>query len=126
MLILIKRFEFEAAHRLPKHPGKCKYLHGHRYELEVGVTGPLNPDTGMIADFKALKDLVHDMIIDRLDHACLNELDKMSGFPASNPTAEEMVFWMVAQLNKQVTITGCTLAFLRLWETSGSWVEWRP
>ena len=32
-----RRFAFEAAHRLPKHPGKCRDLHGHSYELVVTV-----------------------------------------------------------------------------------------
>ena len=37
-----KLFKFEAAHRLPNHPGKCKNLHGHSYKLEVVVNGEVN------------------------------------------------------------------------------------
>ena len=32
-----RRFGFEAAHRLPNHPGKCRELHGHSYVLVVTV-----------------------------------------------------------------------------------------
>ena len=125
MLAIVKHFEFEAAHRLPEHGGKCKYLHGHTYKLEVGVMGPVNPVTGMIADFKQLKDLVSDLVLDRLDHSCLNELGTIPGFPANCPTAENMVLWVVNQLQPRLAITGCELSLVRLWETSGSWVEWR-
>lgn len=125
-LMIVKHFEFEAAHRLPAHPGKCKYLHGHTYKLDVGVSGSLNSQTGMIADFKQLKDMVADRIIERLDHSCLNDLDMVHGFPADCPTAENMVLWMVEQLRTGLQTTGCELSLIRLWETSGSWVEWRP
>ena len=36
-----RRFRFEAAHELPRHPGKCRKLHGHSYELFVVVEGPI-------------------------------------------------------------------------------------
>src|SRR3989304_5616752 len=34
---LTTRFTFDAAHRILGHPGKCAYLHGHTYHLEVTV-----------------------------------------------------------------------------------------
>lgn len=125
MLIIVKHFEFEAAHRLPDHPGKCKYLHGHSYKLEVGVSGPVDQKTGMIADFKQLKTVINEAIIDQLDHSCLNDLSSLAGFPAENPTAETMVLWMVKQLKTRLACTGCEVSLVRLWETSNSWVEWR-
>ena len=40
----VKRvFDFEAAHRLPGHPGKCRELHGHSYRLVVTVDRPVDP-----------------------------------------------------------------------------------
>ena len=30
-MILIKEFEFDAAHYLPEYNGKCERLHGHTY-----------------------------------------------------------------------------------------------
>jgi len=125
MLTIIKRFELEAAHRLPKHQGACQRIHGHRYELEVGVSGSIDPKTGMIADFKNIKDLVKREVIEHLDHYYLNDLQHLPGFPVSCPTAENMVLWIVAKLQGQLKVTGCSLALVRLWETSSSWVEWR-
>ena len=35
-----RRIEFDAAHRVMGHEGKCKHLHGHRYALEARVATP--------------------------------------------------------------------------------------
>ena len=50
-MIVRRRFDFEAAHRLPRHPGKCRELHGHSYRLVVAVERPVDPDSGMVIDF---------------------------------------------------------------------------
>lgn len=66
---IAKRFRFEAAHRLPWHPGACRHLHGHSYHLIVGLEG--TPDArGMLIDFQDLKRLVQPLI-DTWDHATL-------------------------------------------------------
>lgn len=130
MLMIVKEFEFCCAHRLPQHKGACYRLHGHNYRLEIGITGPIN-DEGMIADFKQLKDLVNEHIIDKLDHYYLNDLNMafpndpdIKNFPA-DPTAENMVMWMAKALAPPLAKTGTELALIRLWETSTSYCEWR-
>ena len=35
-MIIIKEFDFDAAHYLPAYNGKCEHLHGHTYKLVVG------------------------------------------------------------------------------------------
>jgi len=122
-LIIVKQFEFAAAHRLPNHKGACQNLHGHNWTIEVGVTGPVDPETGMIADFKQLKDLVNDHIIAHLDHQYLNETGLIG--VCENPTAENMIQWMATILIHHLQKTGCELALIKLWETSGSRCEWR-
>lgn len=72
-LTIGKRFTFEAAHFLPKHPGACAQLHGHTYTIEVEVTGEPAPETGMIIDFYDLKNIVQT-VISPLDHDLLNNL----------------------------------------------------
>ena len=32
-MIVLKEFEFDAAHYLPEYNGKCERLHGHTYKL---------------------------------------------------------------------------------------------
>ena len=34
-MIIIKEFDFDAAHYLPAYNGKCEHLHGHTYKLVV-------------------------------------------------------------------------------------------
>ena len=49
-MLLIKEFEFDAAHYLPEYHGKCEKLHGHTYKLVVKLEG--QPDAeGMVMDF---------------------------------------------------------------------------
>jgi len=86
-----RRFPFEAAHRLPNHPGKCRELHGHSYVLVVTVDRAVDPETGLAIDFGDLKAVVHREVIDRLDHRFVNDT-------IDNPTAENMAAWMWRRL----------------------------
>ncbi len=65
------RFTFDAAHRILGHAGKCAYLHGHTYHLEVTVAAPQLDALGMVIDFDDLKALVRKAILERWDHATL-------------------------------------------------------
>jgi len=77
-------FEFAASHRLfrpdlsdeanKKLYGKCANPngHGHNYILEVRVSGPLEPETGMVVDAGKLKALVEEEILADVDHKDLN------------------------------------------------------
>ena len=129
-ITVVKEFTFDAAHKLPSHPGKCKNLHGHTYRLQVGVKGPINPETGMVVDFAEVKWIVESIIINILDHSYLNEMDRAEDdlFPKQNPTAELMVAWMVRALtnffNEQWEGI-VKLALVRLYETPTSYAEWR-
>ena len=68
---LTTAYVFDAAHRIAGHPGKCAWLHGHTYHLEVTVSSPtLNP-LGMVMDFDDLGDAVRKAVLDLWDHATL-------------------------------------------------------
>lgn len=73
---ITRRLEFDAGHRIPNHASQCRHLHGHRYAIEVTVSGDIiaaegNAEQGMVADFVGIKALVHDCVVDRWDHAFL-------------------------------------------------------
>ncbi len=131
-ITVVKEFTFDAAHKLPSHPGKCKNLHGHTYRLQVGVKGPIDPETGMVVDFATVKEIVESTIVNALDHGYLNEMDRdedyFNDFQKWNPTAELMVAWMVHALinffNEQWEGI-VKLALVRLYETPTSYAEWR-
>lgn len=106
-----KSFHFEAAHQLPWHAGRCRQLHGHGYRLEVTVEGPLDGN-GVVVDFDDLKGVVQREVVDRYDHAYLNDL-------LDNPTAE----LIAADAWKRLEAAGLSPARIRLWETPTSSVE---
>ncbi|MBI3085168.1 MAG: 6-carboxytetrahydropterin synthase [candidate division NC10 bacterium] len=103
MIQVTKRVEFCAAHRYanPRWSeeenqrvfGKCGNVHGHNYILEVTVEGQPSPDTGMVIDLKALKDLIVEAVVDRFDHKDLNQ--DVPYFKEKNPTPENLavVIW---------------------------------
>lgn len=111
----VKRaFTFEAAHRLPRHPGKCKDLHGHSYRLVVTVDRPVDPVTGLAIDFSELKAVVGREVVDVLDHRFLNEM-------IDNPSAEVIAVWIWERL--AAPLHG--LVEVELWETASCGVVYR-
>jgi len=89
MFHLSKTLHFEAAHWLPEHPGKCKTMHGHRWEVTIHVSVRELNEQGMVVDFHDLK-----AIIEKLDHGTLND-------HLRTPTAEylaQYVYWETARL----------------------------
>jgi 6-pyruvoyltetrahydropterin/6-carboxytetrahydropterin synthase len=107
-------FDFEAAHKLPHHPGKCQKLHGHSYHLVVSVDRPVVPATGMAIDFADLKQVVRREVVDRLDHTYVNDT-------IDNPTAEAMSVWIWNALREPLP----GLAEIELWETRSCAVVYR-
>jgi 6-pyruvoyltetrahydropterin/6-carboxytetrahydropterin synthase len=105
--MIVKRvFHFEAAHRLPHHPGKCRALHGHSYRLVVSVDRPVEAASGMAIDFGDVKAIVSREIIERVDHRSLNDV-------IDNPTAELIAVWIWERLTAQLA----GLTEVELWET---------
>ncbi len=76
--------EFNASHRLYNPDlsedenreiyGKCSNTngHGHNYELEITVSGIVDPSTGFLLDMKELKEILEKEIMNRFDHRHLN------------------------------------------------------
>ncbi len=93
-LIIARTMRFEAAHRLPNVPPghKCARLHGHSYAVEIRVEGPLQPDTGWVQDFDALRAAFAPLLA-QLDHHFLNEVQGLE-----NPTSELLAMWIWERL----------------------------
>src|SRR5688500_2449694 len=127
-----RRLTFNAAHRVHNQElsdkentrtfGKCNNpnCHGHTYRLDVSVTGPIDGRTGYVIDLGALKRIVEEQVIQRIDHRNINlEVEFMRGI---NPTAENIVVacWRVLQ----PAVAPGRLAGLTLWETDNTYVEY--
>lgn len=131
-IAVFRKAHFNAAHRLHNPTwseeknqrvfGLCNNpnYHGHNYELEVKVSGEIDPDTGYLIDLKVLKDLVHEQVELRFDHKNLN-LDTEE-FRNLNPTAENIcyVIWNIlrARLDEKYDLA------VRLYETPRNYVEY--
>jgi len=68
MLTVSKQCQFDAAHVLTHHAGQCRNLHGHTYRVIVEVSGE-DDGRDMVTDFKDLKQVIRDVIVERFDHA---------------------------------------------------------
>lgn len=113
-MIVRRRFEFEAAHELPHHPGKCRNLHGHSYRLLVSVDRPVDPASGLAIDFGELKRIVNETVVAALDHRYVNEI-------IDNPTAENMAVWIWQRLSDVLA----DLVEVELFETRSCSVVYR-
>ncbi len=117
-MIISKTFWFEAAHNLPDYEGACANLHGHSYKLTVYIKGPISLETGMVMDYKDLKKLVEDTVINKYDHENLNKFFR-------NPTAELMVDAIGIALDIALFNTSLECIQVDLWETQNSCATWR-
>jgi 6-pyruvoyltetrahydropterin/6-carboxytetrahydropterin synthase len=127
-----RRMHFNAAHRVHNPElsdeenaqlfGRCNNpnWHGHNYILDVSVTGPIDIRTGYVMDLAALKRVVQEAVIDKVDHRNFNlDVDFMRGVI---PTAENIVVrcWRVLEAR----VAPARLVRLVLWETPNNYVEY--
>ena len=138
------RLEFDAGHRIPNHKSQCRNLHGHRYALEITLSGDIinqkeTSEDGMVMDFSDVKKIARESVVDVWDHAflvfkddskVLNFLNSLPDhktviFP-SVPTAENMAaeaFKILKSQYKDVYGNHLTLERVRLYETPNSWAD---
>lgn len=123
---------FNAAHRLHNAEwsdeknkevfGLCNnpLYHGHNYELEVRVTGEVDPKSGMVVDLGWLKDLIKKEVEQRYDHKNLNL--EVKPYDTVNPTAENMCIeiWKILRANLDAHLD----LGVRLYETPRNYVEY--
>lgn len=121
MYVLKRRFEFEAAHRLPNHDGPCKNLHGHGYSVLVEVSRK-DLVNGMVMDFGELKKIVNENVLNKLDHSYLNDLPY---FRLAHTTAESIARYITIQIEDVLITKGVTVERVEVWETSKCCAEWR-
>ena len=70
MFKVSKQTHFDAAHRLPKHGGKCRNLHGHRWVVTFHARADELNDQGMVRDFGAFR-VLQNRIDREFDHSLL-------------------------------------------------------
>ena len=133
MIYITRKLEFCASHRLfnPEYSdaknaqvfGLCNNPngHGHNYVMEVTVRGEVHPETGMVLDLKALKKLVNEEIILKVDHKNLNV--DVPFLKDVIPTAENLAihFWEVLETR----LESGQLHEIKLYESERNFVIYR-
>lgn len=147
---ICKSIEIESGHQLSKHPGKCRFPHGHTRRVEFVLEADDLDANDMVCDFKVVRDLI-SAFLDDLDHSlCVNTADPMYpalkaaygerviGFDQMDPTTEVMAKIIcdtfAAALENYRKAAGATypvrpavrIVSVRVWETSTSWAEYSP
>lgn len=127
--------EFDMGHCLRAHKGFCYEPHGHRYALNVTVEGELiskGSSTGMIIDFKDLKEMMMLVIHDQFDHTfCIEESDKRLKYfqlmdaklnvVKFTPTCENLAEHFLHLM--QASSGMIDIYRVRLFETPNNWVD---
>ncbi len=139
MLECTRKIEFDAAHRVVDHENKCKYLHGHRYVLEITANSSKLNEIGMVADFGLLKTVMKEWIDTHFDHnVILNVSDKNLGdyigkytgqsvyYLNANPTAENIALHLLEDVIPLLfTKSLFHIVRVKLYETPNCYVEVR-
>ena len=129
---LTRRYRFCASHRLHSAElseaenrrvyGKCNnpYGHGHNYAVEVTVSGPVDPATGMVANLADLDGYVGRRVVEAFDLKYLNE--EVAEFRATVPTTENLCREIYRRLE---TFPAAHLERVRIEETAANSFEYR-
>jgi 6-pyruvoyltetrahydropterin/6-carboxytetrahydropterin synthase len=141
---ITRRLEFDAGHRIPDHQSQCRHLHGHRYVLEITLSGTVlnaagNPENGMVMDFSRIKQLAKQHIVDVWDHAFLAYrgdtvvVQLLAALPQHNtvlldavPTAENLARIAFATLDPVYQASygnQLRLECVRIYETPNCWAD---
>lgn len=141
---ITRRLEFDAGHRIPNHNSQCKHLHGHRYAIEITLTGDVvttegASDQGMVMDFSDVKRIAKERVVDAWDHAflvyrgdqvVLDFLQTLSGHKTVVldviPTAENLArvaFDLLAEPYHSTYGKQLKLSRVRLYETPNNWAD---
>ncbi|MCK9186079.1 6-carboxytetrahydropterin synthase QueD [Candidatus Gracilibacteria bacterium] len=92
---------FAASHFLTKYKGKCENLHGHNYKVIITVEDEIK-ENGLAIDFKDIKKIAEEKVINILDHAHLNDI-------IENPSAENIAVWTWEKLKKDLPLKKVTI-----------------
>jgi 6-pyruvoyltetrahydropterin/6-carboxytetrahydropterin synthase len=138
---ICKIFSVENGHILSKHPGKCRFPHGHSRRVEVVVEADELDANDMVCDFKQVGALIGGFI-ETFDHAmCLNTADahyplyraayeRVVPFQNQDPTSELMARLVFDTMKAALETSPDGVARrvrvrrIRMHETASSWAEY--
>ena len=145
MIYITRKIEWDMGHRVPNHKSKCRNPHGHRYLMELTLSGSINQSVGdssegMILDFGDIKKIMMEKIHNVLDHGFMVyekdnilltffEANKEEKFKVIKvpfiPTVENVSSWCYEELCS-VLPKNIWIYNVRVYETPNSWADYRP
>jgi len=111
-----------ASHHLRGYRGKCENVHGHNYRVEATARADGLDTTGLSLDFGVLRGHLREVAA-RFDHRDLNACDEFAG---CNPSSENLARAFYELLAARLAGLPVRLHEVRVWETEGSSVAYRP
>ncbi len=144
---ITRRLYFDAGHRIPNHSSQCRHLHGHRYTIEITLSGDIITtegisEQGMVMDFSDVKRIAKERVVDAWDHAFLvyrgdkAVLDFLNTLPNHKtvvldviPTAENLAkaaFDLLQGAYRDTYGNHLRLERVRLYETPNNWADFAP
>jgi 6-pyruvoyltetrahydropterin/6-carboxytetrahydropterin synthase len=137
MIYISRDVHFCAAHKLYNEHwskekneevfGACanENWHGHNFDMTVTVKGPVDPETGFVINFKDLKKLINEEVLDKLDHKNLNlDVDFMHGKLTSVENLIVEIWKLLYPKIKEITNHRATLHSLKIKETNKNYAEY--
>lgn len=134
---IAKSFTVESGHLLTKHPGACRFPHGHSRTIDVVVAADRLDARDMVCDFAELKAAAGE-IVARYDHTfALNTADprfaelraaygeRIVPFEHIDPTTEALARAIFDAVRAKLAANpGVRLERVRVTETATSWAEY--
>lgn len=143
-MLITRRLEFDAGHRIPNHASECRHLHGHRYAIEITLSGDIitaegSPAQGMVMDFAQVKRIAEKTLVSAWDHAFLvysgdtPVVEFLKSLPGHKtvvlgvtPTAENLArvaFSILRPAYQDTYGNHLRLERVRIYETPNNWAD---
>jgi 6-pyruvoyltetrahydropterin/6-carboxytetrahydropterin synthase len=143
---IAKSFTVESGHLLTKHPGACRFPHGHSRTVEIVLVSDTLDARDMVCDFKAVKAAAERAVL-RFDHTfALNTADprcaelraaygeRVIALTDTDPTTEVLAREIFRDVRARLAEApadpdfplspGVRLEKVRVTETATSWAEY--
>ena len=143
-MLITRKLEFDAGHRISTHNSQCRHLHGHRYAIEITLSGSIISEKGaaqqgMVMDFSEVKQIAKSALVDKWDHAFLvysgdtpvmqflqSLTDHKTVVLDVQPTAENLAviaFSILDEAYQDIYGNHLQLEQVRLFETPNCWAD---
>lgn len=127
MFTITKEVYFCYGHRLMKHPGKCRHLHGHSVKASISIRAERLNGQGMVCDFADVsaaaseyidRELDHNLLLHRADPLVplLEQAGERFLLLDEHPTAEHLAHLIFEHMRQR----GFAVQSVALWETSSA------